>query len=287
MPRTFPAYEDIWGTMTRRDQALLWGTVVLGVVSVVLQKLAPIAMFACVVLLISQQRLRAQWPKLAPLLIAVAVTGMLIGLVRFTLSEAIPGIMRGGNAASDKAALSKARAVVTAEDALRRGAFMDHDGDKIGSAGRIAELAGLVPVRGGATLDPAPLSYDPKQLVDTAAGPAIQAGTHLIIVCVPAFGGGFTAAAKDPIDEERAEREYYIYSWPLATGLGVQNAYAIDQHERIWVTSNNDSTHDGKSTLRYAGPSFPPPCTAVHDPAAQFTPWENKQPRDHLPGDPP
>jgi hypothetical protein len=271
--------------MTHRDQALLWGAVLLGGASVVFPKLALIAMFTGVVLLISQQRLRAQSSKLVTPLTVVAIAGTLIGLVRFTLSEAIPGIMRGGNAAADKAALSKARAVVTAEDALRRGAFMDHDGDKIGSAGRIAELAGLVAVRGGARLAPAPLNYDAKYLVDTAIGPAIQAGTHLILVCVPAPGGGFTAAAKDPVDEERAEREYYVYSWPLATGLGVQNAYALDQHERIWVTPNKDTTSDGKSTLRYAGPSFPPPCAAVHDPAAQFTPWENKQPRDHLPGD--
>jgi hypothetical protein len=254
----------------------------LGVACAVLPKLALIAMFLCVVLLISQQRLRAQSPKLATPLIGVAVTGMLIGLVRFTLSEAIPGIMKGGNAASDKAALSKARAVVTAEDALRRGAWMDHDADKIGSAGRIAELAGLVPVRGGATLDPAPLSYDAKQLLDTRDGPAIQAGTHLIRVCLPTPDGGFSADTKAAIDEERAEREYYIYSWPLATGLGVQSAYAIDQHERIWVTPNKDG-----GTLRYAGPSFPPPCDAVKDPNNRFTPWENKQPRDHLPGDKP
>jgi hypothetical protein len=275
------------GLMMRRDQALLWGAVLLGVASAALPKLALIALFACVVLVISQHRLRAQWPNLVTPLVGVSVVGTSIGLVRFTLTEAIPGILRGGNAAADKASLSKARQVVTAEDALRRGAFMDHDGDKIGSAGRIAELAGFAPVRGGPTMDPAPLSYDANQLLDTAIGPALQAGTHLIIVCVPEFGGGFTAAAKDPVDEERAEREYYIYAWPLATGLGVQNAYAIDQHERIWVTPNTELTSDGKSTLRYAGPSFPPPCTAVLDPNNGFTPWENKRAREHLPGDTP
>jgi hypothetical protein len=252
----------------------------LGIASAVLPKLALIALFACVLLLISQQRLRAHWPKLVTPLLGVAIAGTLIGLVRFTLTEAIPGILRGGNAAADKTALSKARQVVTAEDALRRGAFMDHDGDKIGSAGRIAELAGFAPLRGGTRMDPAPLSYDANQLVDTAIGPAIQAGTHLIIVCVPAVGGGFTAAAKDPVDEERAEREYYIYAWPIATGLGVQNAYAIDQHERIWISPNTEN-----GTLHYAGPSFPPPCTAVQDPQNGFTPWQDKQPRDHLPGD--
>jgi hypothetical protein len=246
----------------------------------VVPKLALIAMFVCVVLLISLQRLRVRWPQLATPLVTLALLGMLVGLVRFTLTEAIPGIMKGGTAAADKAALSKARQVVAAEDALRRGASMDHDEDKIGSAGRIAELAGFTALRGGVRMDPAPLSYDANQLVDTAMGPAIRAGTHLLIVCLPTPDGGFSAAATAVVDEERAEREYYIYSWPLATGLGVQNAYAIDQHERIWVTPNKDN-----GTLRYAGPSFPPPCTAVHDPAAGFTTWQDKQPRDELPGD--
>lgn len=265
---------------TRRDQALLWGAGLLGIACAALPKLALIAMFSCVVLLISQQRLRAHSPRLVTPLLVVAGLGTVIGLIRFTLTEAIPGIMRGGTAAADKSALSKARAVVTAEDALRRGAFMDHDTDKIGSAGFIAQLAGLTPLRDAPRMDPAPLSYEANQLVDTAMGPAIQSGSHLIFVCLPTADGGFSADPKAAVDEERAEREYYIYSWPLATGLGVQNAYAIDQHERIWVTPNTDN-----GTLHYAGPSFPPPCIAVLDPNNGFTPWENKQPRQHLPGD--
>jgi hypothetical protein len=266
--------------MKHRDQALLWGALLLGVACAVLPKLALIALFTSVVLLISQQRLRAHSPKLVTPLVSVAVLGTLVGLVRFTLTEAIPGILKGGTAAADKAALSHARQVVTAEDALRRGAFMDPDGDKIGSAGLIAQLAGLVPLRAGPVMDPAALSYVPNQLVDTAIGPAIQDGSHLLIVCLPTTDGAFSAKPDAPIDEERAEREYYIYTWPLATGLGVQSAYALDQHERIWISPNTEGT-----TLHYAGPSFPPPCNAVKDPSAQFTTWENKQPRKELPGD--
>lgn len=263
-----------------RDRALLWGVTLLGLACAALPKLALIALFSCVVLLISQQRLRAHSPRLVTPLLVVAGLGTVTGLIRFTLTEAIPGILRGGTAAADKAALSKARQVVTAEDALRRGGFMDHDADKIGSAGLIAQLAGFVPLRGAPSLDPAPLSYDASQLVDTALGPAMQSGSHLIIVCIPSAAGGFSADPTAAVDEERAEREYFIYSWPVAIGLGVQNAYAIDQHERIWVSTN---TQNG--TLRYAGPSFPPPCSAVQDPSNGFTPWENKQPRKELPGD--
>lgn len=265
---------------TARDRAVLISGSLLGLGAALYPKLALIAFFTCWVTLISRQRQRQLWPRLALGALLLSVLGSAVGLVRFTLDEAIPGIQRGGNAAADKHALSGARQIVVAQDALRRGAFLDADGDGIGSAGRIAELADLHPLRSGARLEPAPLSYTPEQLLDTAIGSAIESGPYLLTVCLPTADGGFSARDQDTVDEERAEREYYVYAWPRATGLGVQRAYALDQDERIWVSENRDN-----GTLRFAGPGFPPQCDAVSDAAAGFQTWQDKKPRPERPGD--
>lgn len=263
-----------------RDRAVLISGSLLGLGAALYPKLALIAFFSCWVTLISRQRQQQLWPKLAPAALLLSVLGSAIGLVRFTLDEAIPGIQKGGNAAADKHALSGARQIVVAEDAMRRGAFIDPDGDGIGSAARIAELSDLRPLRTGSRLDPAPLSYTPEQLLDTAIGSAIESGPYLITVCLPAVDGGFSAREQDAVDEERAEREYYVYAWPRATGLGVQHAYALDQDERIWVSENQEN-----GTLRFAGPGFPPQCNAVTDKVAGFATWQDKKPRPERPGD--
>jgi hypothetical protein len=268
--------------VTAQDRALLWGGAALGAVSTLLPKVALISVFVAWIVIISRQRLRQIWPRLAPFAIAIAVAGSLLGLLRFTLSEAIPGILRGGTYAADKKALSQLRQVVVAQDALRRGAFMDHDGDGVGSAGRIAELAGLAPLRGGGVMDPPALSYKDSQLIDTAIGPAVEVGAYLLVVCLPTADGAWSAQPSLSIDEERAERSYYAYAWPVATGLGVTQVYCTDQHERIWVSANQEA-----GTLRYAGPGFPPSCNAVLDSATGFEPWMDKQARPSLPGDTP
>ncbi|HTM45716.1 MAG TPA: hypothetical protein VL137_12210 [Polyangiaceae bacterium] len=262
------------------DGAVLFGSVFIALACLVFLKLALIAMFITLVAFISRERLRKRWPNLARVALWISVLGSTIGLVRFTLREAIPGILKGGNQAADKYGLSQVRQVVSAEDAMRRGAFMDHDGDGIGSAGRIAELSGLSALRGAARMALPALNYSAAQLVDTKIGPAVQIGAYLLIVCLPTTATNFSASTNTAIDEERAERAYYVYAWPVATGLGVETVYCADQDERIWAYDNHEA-----GTLHFAGPSFPPDCSSVVDGKLPFEPWMNKQPRKELPGD--
>lgn len=211
------------------------------------------------------------------LLLGAAVLS-LTGLVRFLVLEAIPGIVQGGNRFTEQRVISRLREMLFAEDNARRIASHDPDHDRVGSALLLGELTGELGVRRGNRL-PVPLleSY-PKQ-VDTSIGPATEIGGYFLIICVPRASGGFTAQPADAVDEEIAERRFIAYAWPSGTAPGLNNAVALDEHERI-------SLAPAKPGLRH-GYAAPPPCDDAVAASTQgdWTAWRHKQPRKSLPGD--
>lgn len=207
-----------------------------------------------------------------------------IGSVRFVVAEAVPGMVQGGKAATAQRAVSRLRELVFAQDSLRKLAPIDPDHDAVGSAGFLGELAGYDGVRGGARLDPPILALPGRGLIDTPIGPAAPLTGYLMIVCLPAASGGWTARPGDSVDEERAERNYVAYAWPDAMTIGLHEAFFVDEHERILVSQNQQG-----SEPRYAGANFPPPCDAALAVAtrADWLPWKGKLPRRELPYDRP
>jgi hypothetical protein len=211
-------------------------------------------------------------------LLVVAALAASIGFVRFLVLEAIPGIVAGGNRFTEQRAISRLREVLFAEDTARRIAARDPDGDHVGSAALLGELTGELGLRRGNRL-PVPLLESFPKLVDTSIGPASEIGGYLLLVCLPKLGGGFTAQPADAIDEELAERRFVAYAWPSGTAPGLNNAVALDEHERI-------SLAPAKPGLRY-GFAAPPSCDDAVAPEtrAAWTAWRHKQPRQSLPGD--
>jgi hypothetical protein len=211
-------------------------------------------------------------------LLVVAALAATVGLFRFLIIEAIPGIVAGGNRFTEQRAISRLREVLFAEDTARRIAAYDPDGDHVGSAALLGELTGELGVRRGNRL-PVPLleSY-PKQ-VDTSIGPATEIGGYFVIVCLPKLGGGFTAQPQEAVDEELAERRFIAYAWPSGSAPGLNDAVALDEHEHI-------SLAPAKAGLRYGFPA-PPPCDDAVAPETRgaWTAWRHKQPRQTLPGD--
>jgi hypothetical protein len=170
-----------------------------------------------------------------------------------------------------------------AEDVLRQKALHDPDGDGIGSAALLGELTAEDGVRGARRLAPPLLEGFPK-LVDTPVGPAAELGGYLFVVCLPVAAGGFSARENETIEEERAERHFVAYAWPLGKGAG-SAAYFLDEHERILTAPASFPP----GLQQRSGYAHPPPCDDALAPATSgaWKPWRNKKPRSELPGDKP
>jgi hypothetical protein len=211
-------------------------------------------------------------------LLVVAALAACVGLFRFLVLEAIPGIVAGGNRFTEQRAISRLREVLFAEDTARRISVRDPDGDLVGSALLLGELTGELGVRRGTHLEVPLLESFPK-LVDTVIGPASEIGGYFLIVCIPKLGGGFSARPQDASDEELSERRFIAYAWPSGSAPGLNNAVALDEHERI-------SLAPARPGRRY-GFGAPPSCDDAVAPetASAWQAWRNKEPRRMLPGD--
>ncbi len=211
-------------------------------------------------------------------LLALAALAATVGLFRFLVLEAIPGIVAGGNRFTEQRAISRLRELLFAEDTARRTATHDPDRDHVGSALLLGELTGELGLRRGNRLAIPLLEGFPRQ-VDTSIGPASEIGGYFVIVCLPKQGGGFSALPSDAVDDELAERRFIAYAWPSGTAPGLNNAVALDEHEQIALA-------EAKAGLRY-GFAAPPSCddSVAPETRAAWTAWRHKQPRKTLPGD--
>ena len=168
--------------------------------------------------------------RAAQLLVALSGACAAIGLVRFVVEVAMPGIVRGGRAAGEQRAVSWLRDVLFAQDAMRRAAWIDPDGDGVGSAALLSELCTGDPLRGQAARPSAVLTCG--ELIESPLGPAARKGGYLFAVCLPLRGGGWSAGASAELDEEAAERSFLAYAWPDGGGR-FDDAFFLDQDENI------------------------------------------------------
>ena len=250
------------------------GLLALSVTSAIWPFVALPAAFFCFIGSLSWPRRAGGGPERRWLLVVAALASG-IGVVRFILTEAMPGIVGGGHRAVEQGAVSRLREVLFAQDAMRRAGWIDPDGDGIGSAAFLTELCGGKPLRGQAELPTPVLSCG--ELVDTALGTAARSGAYLFSVCLPKPEGGWSAQPEPPVDEERAEREFVAYAWP-EPATPSDMIFFIDQHENILVAP-------ALSQLSERDGALPAPtCTAAL--GHEWTPWRDKKARPgSLPGD--
>ena len=246
--------------------------------------LTKLALFAAVGTLLgfaslpAEPRRQVLWLKLALGFGGLCAT---FGTFRFLVLEAVPGMVEGGTTAAEQRAVSRLREILFAEDAWRKNAYYDPDGDHVGSAGLLGELTAEFGVRGGARIEPAVLEGYPK-LVETRLGPATEVGGYLVLVCLPKRGGGYGAKPDAAIDDEAAERHFYAYAWPAERGQGLTTAYFLDEHERILRADSHEA-----EPRRLVGVDAPPNCDDITAPAtaADWRVWRHKKPRASLPFD--
>lgn len=251
------------------------------VASVLVTKLALFAAVATLLGFVSLPSGPSRSVRVAKLALAAGALCATFGTFRFLVLEAVPGMVDGGTSAAEQRVVSRLREILFAEDAWRKNAFYDPDGDHIGSAGFLGELSAEIGVRGGKRVEPAVLESYP-QLVDTRLGPAAEMGGYLILVCLPKKGGGYTAEPRDAVDDERAEREFHAYAWPAQRGQGLDFAYFLDEHERILLADSRDT-----EPRRLIGIDAPPTCDDVSAPSTRddWRVWRHKVPRATLPFD--
>lgn len=243
-----------------------------------------IALFVLVGAFIAFVALPRKRPRALLVLSVAAGVAATIGFVRFLVHEAMPGIVQGGTLATGAAAVTRLRQFVVAQDAMRKLAPIDPDGDGVGSAAFLDELTGRVGLRGGAPLTPPLLERLPAS-VETSTGPAVEVNGYLFLICLPRPDGGFTARPGEAVDDELAERRFVAYAWPVSESLGLLEAYFIDEHERILFTRSGAP----KGQRPRIGRDRAPPCDDALAPATReaWQVWRGKRPRTDLPGDKP
>lgn len=271
-----------------RGAAVAWISLALSAAALLLPLLAVPAMCLVLFAFVTQRQ-----PTLA-VKAALAATAllMLLAMVRFTVTEAAPGIIEGGRRAQAKSALYHLRELVFAQDIAREQAFLDPDGDGVGSALSLKALVGQ-PMRDG---------KKPKLPLLARFGNVIEHGGaaistfqgYGIVVYLPTADDGAVAAQSSAVDDELAERRFVAYAWPLDGGHGDKTVVFIDEHERI-LTSENLGGQQG-----YVGLDNMPPFwaalqnkkmsanVAIGAPSADggtWTPWKGKKARAKLPGD--
>jgi len=261
---------------------LALGAALTGVVSLFFAPLSVLSVLVHVIALAATTRMQEATRRWVRPMLIISGLCSLVGMTRFVLGDALSGIIEARGRDSSARAVSILRELLFAEDAMRRYAFIDPDGDGIGSAGRLGELTGVQGARGGRPLAVPPLAPRLAPGADTRSGPAHEHGGYYFIICLPGPGGSWATSPTDPVDDEAAERRFVAYAWPTSTDAPHKAAYFMDEHERILESAN-----EAGSTLRLAGPALAPACDDALVHPEHWQPWRGKQPRTSLPGEQP
>ncbi|MCH2110004.1 MAG: hypothetical protein MK135_11800 [Polyangiaceae bacterium] len=265
-------------------------------------RLAVFALLGLVIGFASLGRLSLQSQRIFRWLFGLSALVLCLGLYRFVMGEAIPGIVGAKSMDARKRGVSMLREVLFAQDAMRRYAERDPDGDGIGSAGFLSELTGGKTNRFPEGAKVAPLSPRFRAVRPTASGPAAALQGFLFLVCLPKEGGGWTAFPGAAVDEERAETEWHAYAWPESEYAPASAAYFIDAQERILHSQSavetilaqkktGDPVEGGFRApnvveARLRGAEHAPRCDDVFAKESEhfWSPWRGKVAREELPG---
>ena len=241
-------------------------------------------------------------------LVACGALGSCVGLVRFVIEEAAPGVVQAGQNAQARSALYKLRELRLAQDGLRKTAAWDPDGDGVGSAGTLGELVGLRPLREVKALE--------FPLLPLKWSQQVRVG-DVDVACLE----GYCFAVHVPDDDELAERRYTAYAWPASNDVvaappGPSSAgdptdvlrgqvLFLDEHERIYG-SDNAAGYVGTAKIPSFDAALPPPPPGqsawrmtprgfqrdddgdhghVGGDGDRWRPWRGKQSLASLPGD--
>jgi len=195
-------------------QRPLWpvvAAVVVSALSVVFPLVGLVSMIAVLLVSITQQG--------KPRMIVAVVGGLLstVGMARFVIEEAVPGIVQGGQRSAEEKAASRLREILWAE---RRALELKvRDDDKNGVPEFVPMAVLTDPNATGGNLILSPVAYR-----DLGQG-AFQAEGYAYRVFLPEDAAG-------------TEKHFIAYAWPMLSGAVGRRAFMLDEVENICETRN-------------------------------------------------
>ena len=182
---------------------------------------------------------------LIELMIVVAIVGILAGI-------AIPNLLSSRAVANERAVSATLRTLTSAQTQCRSQVVLDVDGDGLGEALGLGELAGTEFLRSGAgRLVPATLSASLGTL--DALGYVHSKGYLLALYLPDAAGIGVlgTPANAGAVDADQAEQAWSCLAWPITRGTTGMATYFLNQSGEILVA--HEATYDGLTSIPLAG----------------------------------
>ncbi len=183
---------------------------------------------------------------LIELIIVVAVIAVLATI-------AVPNLLSARNNAAEPAVLGALRAITTAQSQAMAHGLVDTDGDGVGEAMSLAEMAGTLAPRGSSIpLSPALLSPSLGQV--DANGRVQSHGYHFALFFADAAGLGVDTAngSLAKADANMSENFWSCVAWPVRSSGSSDAAWFVNHTGQILMCKPSP----------YIGPSQAPPAGA-------------------------